>query len=196
VLSTAPFKNLRFTAAVFLAVLVVTGGIELLMGRSLLGPDGKFGLWEGNIWSSECSQRLVDPYSFSHIGHGILFFGMLWLVARRLPPSRRYLIALFVEAGWELLENSPLIINRYRSQTIAQGYDGDSVMNSLSDIVMMTLGFLIASRVRPWVSVAILLTMEIGCALWIRDNLTLNVIMLIHPIAAIKSWQMAARPGL
>jgi hypothetical protein len=196
VLSTAPFKNLRFTAAVFLAVLVVTGGIELLMGRSLLGPDGKFGLWEGNIWSSECSQRLVDPYSFSHIGHGILFFGILWLVARRLPPSRRYLIALFVEAGWELLENSPLIINRYRSQTIAQGYDGDSVMNSLSDIVMMTLGFLIASRVRPWVSVAILLTMEIGCALWIRDNLTLNVIMLIHPIAAIKSWQMAARPGL
>jgi hypothetical protein len=121
---------------------------------------------------------------------------MLWLVARRLPPSRRYLIALFVEAGWELLENSPLIINRYRSQTIAQGYDGDSVMNSLSDIVMMTLGFLIASRVRPWVSVAILLTMEIGCALWIRDNLTLNVIMLIHPIAAIKSWQMAGRPGL
>jgi hypothetical protein len=196
VLSTAPFKNLRFTAAVFLAVLVVTGGIELLMGRSLLGPDGKFGLWEGNIWSSECSQRLVDPYSFSHIGHGILFFGMLWLVARRLPPSRRYLIALFVEAGWELLENSPIIINRYRSQTIAQGYDGDSVMNSLSDIVMMSLGFLIASRVRPWVSVAILLTMEIGCALWIRDNLTLNVIMLIHPIAAIKSWQMAARPGL
>jgi hypothetical protein len=196
VLSTAPFKNLRFTAAVFLAVLVVTGGIELLMGRSLLGPDGKFGLWEGNIWSSECSQRLVDPYSFSHIGHGILFFGILWLVARRLPPSRRYLIALFVEAGWELLENSPLIINRYRSQTIAQGYDGDSVMNSLSDIVMMTLGFLIASRVRPWVSVAILLTMEIGCALWIRDNLTLNVIMLIHPIAAIKSWQMAGRPGL
>src|SRR5258708_38228030 len=164
------------------------------MGRSPLGPDGKFGLWESSIWSNECSQRLADPYSFSHIGHGILFFGLLWLVVRNLPLRHRFLIALVLEASWELLENSPLIINRYRAGTIAQGYVGDSVMNSLSDIIMMSLGFVFASRVRPWISVALLLTMEIGCALWIRDNLTLNVIMLIHPIAAIKAWQMAGQP--
>jgi hypothetical protein len=188
-------KDIRRSVAVLLAVLIVTGGIEFLMGRSPLGPDGKFGLWEGNIWSDECSQRLADPYSFSHIGHGILFFGLLWLVARRLTIHHRFLAALLLEAGWELLENSPLIINRYRSETIAQGYVGDSVMNSLSDIVMMSLGFVLASRVRPWASVAILLAMEIGCALWIRDNLTLNIIMLIHPIAAIKAWQIAGRPG-
>jgi hypothetical protein len=189
------FKNIRWTAAVFLAVLVVTGSIELIMGRSPLGPDGRFRLWEGSIWSSECSQRLADPYSFSHIGHGILFFGLLWLVARKLPLRHRFLIALFLEASWELLENSPIIINRYRSETIAQGYVGDSVLNSLSDIVMMSLGFLFASRVRPWTSVGVLLAMEIGCALWIRDNLTLNIIMLIHPIAGIKAWQMAGQPG-
>ena len=161
------------------------------MGRSPLGPDGRFGFWEGDIWSSECSQRLVDPYSFSHLTHGILFCGALWLVARKLPLRYRFVIALLLEAGWELLENSPLIINRYREATIALGYVGDSIMNSLSDIVMMSLGFLFASRVRPWVSVLAVLVMEIGCLLWVRDNLTLNIIMLIHPIDAIKTWQSA-----
>jgi hypothetical protein len=176
--------------------MVLTGAIELLMGRSPLGPDGKFGLWEGNIWSSECSQRLADPYSFSHVGHGILFFAGLWAMASKTPVRYRFLIAVMLEAGWELLENSPLIINRYRETTIALGYVGDSVVNSISDILMMSLGFLLASRVRPSISVAVLLIMEIGCAFWIRDNLTLNIIMLVHPIPAIRAWQMAGQPGL
>lgn len=173
------------------AVLVGTGSIEFWMGRSPLGPDGRFGFWEGNIWSNECSQRLADPYSFSHVTHGILFCGFLWLVARKMPLRHRYAIALLLEAGWELLENSPLIINRYREATIALGYVGDSIMNSLSDIAMMSLGFFFASRVRPWVSVLAVLVMEIGCAVWVRDNLTLNVIMLVHPFDAIKAWQSA-----
>lgn len=189
-------KDYAWLGAAFVAVLLVTGMIELAMGRSPLGPDGRFGFWESNIWSSECSQRLADPYSFSHIAHGILFYGLLWLVARRASVSRRFLAALLVEAAWELLENSPLIINRYRETTIALGYDGDSVLNSLSDITMMSLGFLLAFRVRPWASIALLVVMEIGCALWVRDNLTLNVIMLIHPVAAIKAWQLNGRPGL
>ena len=99
-----------------------------------------------------------------------------------------------MEAGWELLENSPLIINRYREATIALGYAGDSVLNSLSDILMMTLGFLFAYRVPMKVTVAAIIVMEVGCALWVRDNLTLNVIMLIHPVDAIKAWQMAGQP--
>jgi hypothetical protein len=98
------------------------------------------------------------------------------------------------EAGWEILENSPIIINRYRAVTIALGYVGDSIMNSLSDVVMMSLGFLIASRVKPWVSVALVIAMEIGCAYWVRDNLTLNIIMLIHPVDAIRAWQTAGHP--
>ena len=187
-------KGQRGIIAAFLAIFALTGGIELWMGRLPLGPDGKFGLWEGNIWSGENSQRVADPYSFSHVVHGILFYGLLWLLARKIPVRRRLLLALAVEAGWELLENSPLIINRYREATIALGYAGDSVLNSLSDILMMSLGFLFAYRVRPWMSVTAVIVMEAGCALWVRDNLTLNVIMLIHPVEAIKAWQMAGQP--
>jgi hypothetical protein len=187
-------KRYKWIIGVFIAVLVLTAGVELWMGRSLLGPDGKFGLWDGNIWSSENLQRLADAYSFSHIAHGILFYAMLWLVARKLPVRHRVLIALALEAGWEMLENSPLIINRYREATISLGYVGDSVLNSLSDVLMMTLGFLFAFRVPARVSVAAVIIMEVGCALWVRDNLTLNIIMLIHPFDAIKHWQMACAP--
>ncbi len=166
------------------------------MGRSLLGPDGRFGFWEGNIWSSENSQRLADPYSFSHIVHGMLFYGGLWLAARKRPLPYRLLLAMTIEAGWELLENSPLIINRYREATISLGYVGDSVLNSLSDIMMMVLGFLCAWRLRPWITVSAIIVMEVGCALWVRDNLTLNIIMLVHPIEAIKQWQLGGHPHL
>ena len=189
-------KYYQWSVGTLLSVLVLIGGIELLMGRSPLGPDGRIGLWEGSIWSSECSQRLADPYSFSHVAHGILFFGLLWLVGRKMPIRYRFLAALLLEAGWEVLENSPLIINRYREATIALGYVGDSVMNSLSDLGMMSIGFLFASRARPWVSMAAVIAMEVGCALWVRDNLTLNIIMLVHPMEAIKAWQMAGQPPL
>jgi hypothetical protein len=188
-------KQYRWIIGIFIAVFVLTAGIELWMGRSPLGPDGKFGLWDGDIWSSENSQRFADPYSFSHLVHGMLFYGFLWLVARKLPVRYRLLIALALEAGWELLENSPLIINRYREATIALGYTGDSVLNSLSDVLMMAIGFLFAARARTWISVAVIIAMEVGCALWVRDNLTLNIIMLIHPFDAIKAWQMAGQPG-
>ena len=183
------------TAAFILAVMLLTAGIELWLGRSLFGPDGKFGWWEGSIWSSENSQRFADLYSFSHLVHGMLFYGALWLVARKIPAHRRLLLALCLEAGWEVLENSPIIINRYRAATIALGYDGDSVLNSMSDILMMATGFVFARFVKPWLTVATMLAMEIGCALSIRDNLTLNIIMLIHPFDAIKHWQMAIAPG-
>jgi hypothetical protein len=179
---------------VVVAVLVVTAAIELRMGRLWLGPDGRFGLWEGNIWSSEQSQRFADPYSISHVVHGILFCGLLWLGARRVPVQWRYVIAVVLEASWELLENSPLIIDRYRAVTIALGYVGDSVLNSLSDVLMMSLGFWLAWRARLWASVTAVLLMEVGMLLWVRDNLTLNIVMLIHPIEAIKVWQMGGAP--
>lgn len=128
------------------------------------------------------------------MAHGLICYGALWLLARRLPVGRRFLLAVLLEAGWEVLENSPLIIERYREVTIALGYTGDSVLNSLSDVVMMSLGFLLAFRLRPWISVTALAAMELGCALWIHDNLTLNIIMLVHPVEAIKAWQMVGRP--
>ncbi len=170
-------------------ILVLTAGLEFHSGRSLLGPDGRFALWDGDIWSSENSQRVADAYSFSHFIHGILFYGILWLGLRGLPIRFRFLLALAIEAGWELLENSPFIINRYREATISLGYVGDSVLNSVSDIVMAAIGFVFAWKVRLRVSVAAIVILEIGCLLWVRDNLTLNVLMLVHPVQAIKDWQ-------
>ncbi len=180
--------------AAALAVFVVVGAFELWMGRLPFGPDGRIGVWEGNIWSSEQSQRVADPYTFSHAIHGMLFYAILWLVARRLPVSARFVGALMLEGAWEILENSPIIIDRYRAVTISLGYVGDSVLNSLSDIGFAGLGFLFAWRVRWWVTLLAIVLMEVGTALWVRDNLTLNIIMLLHPVDAIKAWQMAGSP--
>lgn len=182
-------KKHRFVILSCLVVFSAVAVIECFSGRSLLGPDGLFGWWDGDIWSSENSQRVADAYSFSHIIHGMLFYGFLWLVARRLPVKYRFLIALLIEGGWELLENSPLIINRYREATIALGYVGDSVLNSVCDIGMMALGFLVARFTRVWAIVATIIVLELGCLWWVRDNLTLNVLMLVHPVPSVKAWQ-------
>jgi len=195
-LDTVSLKRYGGIIAAFIVVFAVTGSIELGMGRSLLGPDGRFGWWEGNIWNSENSQRFADPYSFSHMVHGIVLYALLRLALPRVPVRLRLLMALVVEASWEMFENSPIIIDRYRAVTISLGYVGDSVLNSMSDILMMTIGFLFAFHVKPWIAVATVIMLEVGCALWVRDNLTLNIIMLIHPVDAIRHWQMAAAPAM
>jgi len=187
-------RRYKWVIVAAIAVFIITAGAELWMGRLPLGPDGRFGLWEGDIWSSEQSQRFADPYTFSHTIHGMLFYAFLWLVARKLPVRYRFIEALMLEAAWEILENSPIIINRYREVTISLGYVGDSVFNSLSDIVFAGLGFLFAWRARLWVTVLVIIAMEVGTALWVRDNLALNIIMLVHPVDAIKAWQTAGRP--
>jgi len=182
-------KKYRYVILSFILILAAVAIIELYTGRSLFGPDGKFGWWDGDVWSSENSQRVADAYTFSHIIHGMLFYAFLWLVARRLPAKYRFLIALLMEGGWELLENSPLIINRYREVTISLGYVGDSVLNSVSDIIFAGLGFIIAWYSRIWITIALIIMLEVGCLLWVRDNLTLNVIMLVAPSETIKNWQ-------
>jgi hypothetical protein len=187
-------KRNQATALGFVVAIGLTACVELGMGRLPLGPDGKFGWWDGNIWGSENSQRVADVYSFSHVVHGILLYAFLWLIARKVPLRHRFLTAVSIEALWEILENSPLIINRYREATIALGYSGDSILNSCSDILMMSLGFLFASGTPALASVALVLVLEVGCLVWVRDNLTLNIIMLIHPIDAIRVWQSAGRP--
>jgi hypothetical protein len=184
----------RFVVVSILIVIALVAVIETGMGRSPLGPDGRFAWWDGDIWSSENSQRVADAYSFSHIAHGIIFYGLLFLAAGRMPARYRFVAALLLEGGWEILENSPIIIDRYREATIALGYVGDSVLNSCCDILMMALGFLFARRVSVRASVAVVVAMELFCLWWVRDNLTLNVIMLIHPIEAIKAWQSAGQP--
>jgi hypothetical protein len=173
-----------------LAVVAVTVAAEAWMGRLWFGPDGRFGWLETDIWSSSQSQRVFDPYTFSHILHGVLFYALLWLVARRSSINARFLGAVALEGVWEILENSPMIIDRYRAVTIAQGYIGDSILNSVSDIVMAALGFLIAWRLTLWQNVAFVVFTELLMLVLIRDNLTLNIVMLVWPLDSIREWQM------
>jgi Protein of unknown function (DUF2585) len=177
--------------AAFAAILITgaTAALLYLMGRPPLCTCGDIELWVGEVNSSRTSQMLSDWYSPSHIVHGFLFYGALSLAARKWPVERRFLAALTIEAAWEVIENTPMIINRYREATAALGYTGDSVLNSVSDIAMMGLGFLLARRFPVWVSVAVVLVLELVPLLVIRDNLTLNVWMLLAPNETIKTWQ-------
>lgn len=178
-------------AGVFLATILV----EIYFGRLWLGPTGSLGLYSTDVWSSEQSQRLFDPYSFSHFIHGMIFYALLWLYRDKLSLESRFVAALAIEAVWEMLENSPLIINRYREATIAIGYIGDSIVNSLNDIVLAGLGFWFAHKGKIWLTVGVAVACELFTLWWVRDNLTLNVIMLTFPLDSIKEWQSElARP--
>ncbi len=175
-----------------LLLVLAAAAILLAMGRPPICTCGRVTLWVWSSTSPETSQMLADWYSASHIVHGFLFFGLLWLAACRLPVATRLLIAILIESAWEIAENSPIIINRYRSATAAVGYSGDSVLNSVSDIVMMIIGFLLARRLPLWAGVAVVVLLELVPLFVIRDNLTLNIIMLLHPIDAIRIWQAGA----
>jgi hypothetical protein len=176
-------------AVAAIVLLAATALLLYLMGRPPICTCGAIDLWVGEPNSSRTSQMLSDWYSPSHIVHGFLFFAGLWLVGRRWPLERRFLVALAIEAAWEIVENTPMIINRYREETAALGYTGDSVLNSMSDIAMMIVGFLLARRLPVWASIAIVLVLELVPLFVIRDNLTLNVWMLLAPNEALKAWQ-------
>ena len=176
------------TAALFAVAL----GILLIMGRPPLCTCGTIKLWEGAVNSPGNSQHLSDWYSFSHVIHGFLFFGLgRWLLRTR-PLDWALWLAVALELAWEIAENSPVIIDRYRAATMAVGYSGDSILNSMSDGSMMVLGFLVASRLGwKWVT-ALAIGFELFTLAMIRDNLTLNVLMLVSPLDTIRIWQAGA----
>jgi hypothetical protein len=174
-----------------LSVLVLAGAAIWLLavGRVPYCECGYVKLWHGQTVSSENSQHIADWYTPSHLLHGILFYGLLWLVARRLTLGWRFAIATLVEAAWEIVENSDAIIERYRAVTISLDYYGDSVLNSVADILAMWLGFALARVVPVWVSVAVVIGFE-ALTIWlIRDGLALNVLMLLWPLDAVRVWQ-------
>ncbi len=174
-----------------LAMAVAAAAILLWMGRPAICTCGEIKLWVGEVHGPDNSQHIADWYTPSHIIHGFLFYFLGWLFLRRNPPGDRLIGAILIEGAWEILENSQWVIDRYREATMALGYNGDSVINSLADTIWMIVGFGIARRLPVWATVAIALGFELLTLIVIRDNLALNVLMLVAPVEAISNWQSA-----
>ncbi len=182
--------SIRTVLLVAAGLLAVQAVVLLLMGQPPICACGRIDLWHGDPSGPETSQHLADWYTFTHVVHGFGFYLLFWLVAPRWSVGLRFLAAFGLEAGWEVLENTPMVIERYREQALAEGYFGDSVVNSLGDTLAAALGFALARILPIWTSVVLVVGMELYLALMIRDNLTLNILQLVVPIEAISRWQL------
>lgn len=179
-----------FAAAV--AVMVLMSLTLGWMGRIWWCKLGDWGIYVHEAWnSSHTSQHLFDPYTFTHILHGVLFFWLTGLLVSRVAMEWRFLIATVAEAAWEVFENSPYIIEKYRENTASLDYFGDSIANSVGDVIACAVGFWIAVKLGLWRSLAFFVVVELVLILWIRDSLLINILMLIYPLDSIKQWQMA-----
>lgn len=181
----------------WLAILVTCAAAAFLLdqqGRLWICKCGRVKLWAGDIWSADNSQHLFDPYSFTHILHGFIFFWVASWLLPRLHFGWQLWLTILVEAAWEVGENTEAVIQRYREATLALGYDGDTIVNSLSDIVLCGVGVFLARRLGFWRTLALFVLTEVVLTLWIRDSLLLNILMLLYPIEAIRNWQVGAVP--
>lgn len=188
------FQRRDVQGLVLVAVIVfATAAVLYWLGRLPICACGSVKFWHGEVLSSENSQHLTDWYTFSHIIHGFLFYALFWWLTPQWTFVQRLAAAVALEAGWEILENTPLIIDRYRAETMSLDYYGDSIINSVADILAMIAGFWLASVLPIGVTIGLAVFFELFTGYVIRDNLTLNVLMLLHPIDAIKAWQSAGQ---
>jgi hypothetical protein len=185
------YTDLWIVGAIIILILAAQAVALHFFGHPLTCTCGYVKFWEGNVLSSGNSQHIADWYTFSHIIHGFVFYFILRLLFPRMPVITRLVLAVGIEAAWEITENTPWLIDRYRQQALAQGYTGDSIINSISDTVAMIGGFLLTRRIRVWLIVVLALTLELFSAFFIRDNLSLNIINLLYSSDAIHAWQSA-----
>lgn len=183
--------RLRWPAAVGLLTLTVTIVLLRAQGRRWWCACERWFLWSSDTNGPHNSQHLLDPYSFTHMTHGLLLYGLFALILSRQTLWWRLILVVGIECGWEVLENSSIVIERYRAATVSLGYEGDSVGNSVGDVFCCVVGFWMANRLGLWKSVAVGVAAELLLLGWIRDNLTLNVVMLLYPLDGIRAWQQA-----
>ena len=176
---------------------VATGLVLLAMivllrveGRRLLCACGHFAVWVSDWCSSNTSQQLLDPYSFTHVLHGFLFFWLIALLFKRMPRGWQFWLAMLLESAWEVFENTSFVINKYRTETAALGYTGDTIVNSLGDLTCALIGFVIARQLGVLRSLIVFVLLEAILIFWIHDSLLLQILMLVRPIEALKLWQM------
>jgi Protein of unknown function (DUF2585) len=185
--------NSLFDTKTVLACLVIAIAAVVVLnfqGRVWWCQAGDYTPWSWDIWTSHNSQHILDPYTFTHILHGVLEYWLIGLVFWKVPLKWRFVIGILIESSWEVAENTSYIINRYREETVSLDYFGDSIINSLADIASCALGFLIAHKIRFWKSLGFFLLTELILILTIRDSLIINLIMLLYPVEAIKLWQI------
>ena len=182
-------RNKIWPWAVTAAVLAAAACLLRWQGRLWWCACGRVLLWSGDAWSSDNSQHLFDPYSFTHVLHGLVLCGLLALALPGVAAAWRLCLAVSLEAAWEVIENSDFVIRRYREATAALGYQGDTVVNSLGDVLACALGFALARRLGFRLSLALFALTEAVLLVWIRDSLVLNVVMLVYPSDAIRAWQ-------
>lgn len=187
------YVNRAWPTVAILVTLALAAFLLDRQGRLWICQCGRVYLWAGDIWSSDNSQHIFDPYSFTHILHGFLFFWLIAWLWPKLDFGWQLWLSLFVESAWEVGENTEAVIQRYREATLALGYNGDTIINSLSDILLCGLGVWLARRFGFWRTALIFVVTEVVLTLWIRDSFLLNVIMLIYPIDAIRTWQTAGQ---
>jgi len=186
-----PVQNRKWIApAVVIALMLITTAVvERSQGRLWKCACPGF-FWTSDAWGPQTSQLFLDPYSFTHVLHGVMFAGLLTLLIRNVSIQWRLVMAIGIECTWEMIENSNVVIQHYRQATAAVGYEGDTILNSLGDIFCCGVGFLLASRLGWRWGVALFAAVELMLTLWIRDSLLLEILMLIHPVNSIKVWQM------